>query len=106
MAARRSRRKAAIVGLRVAAGKKKGAVRDRGMTSGSARRAIAGAWWGIALPGTPVMSMRRVMRASLLAMALAGVAWQACAQQPPAPRQHPCRQPMQRQFDFWIGEWT
>jgi len=51
------------------------------------------------------MPMHRVMRASLLARALAGGAWQASATQPPAPRQLPCRQPMQRQFDFWIGEW-
>ena len=52
------------------------------------------------------MSLRRAILASLLAIGLAGVAGQASPQQPPAPRQKPCSQAMQRQFDFWIGEWT
>ena len=52
------------------------------------------------------MPVHRVILVPLLAMVLGGIAPQASGQQPPVPRPHPCSQAMQRQFDFWIGEWT
>ena len=52
------------------------------------------------------MPVHRVILVPLLAMVLGGIAPQASAQQPPTPRPPPCSQAMQRQFDFWIGEWT